>query len=682
MTFPWHGLAAARERLALMWSLRDKRLLLWVALVGLVAAVLITLVWLAGRYEASQVQSTLERDTADAINDIRGGLMRDVQALQALQASHSTTTSWSAEAGGLLREHRAWLRVEWRDAQMQLRHHIDSPLRAPSFGKTPRSNVVNEFMQACQRARRSNGPAYSGSYFVPQDDGLGFEVMDMCLPLVVAGETVGYAITSYSLQEMLAEHLSPAFARRNEVSFTEPDGTRLAAMGQHGRGVRLFSAQQLLDLPGVTLVLRVDGRRGAPDLFPNILTALVIAMSIALVSVLVLLVKDSRRRLKAERELAEALAFRKAMEDSLVTGLRARDLQGRITYVNPAFCQMVGFEPAELLGRNAPMPYWPPEMVGEYQQRQAIRLAGNAPPREGYESVFMRKDSTRISVLIIEAPLINVLGQQTGWMSAFLDISEQRRVEEMSRASLERLQATARLATVGEMASLLSHELNQPLAAISSYAHVSLNLLQNNMPGETTQTLADLHVAIERIAQQAGRAGKIINSVHDFVRRRDQDREAVTPQALIDAIMPLVQLQAHKLRVRVVIELEDHLPRVWCDRTMVEQVLLNLARNGMQAMDTSDLTHRVLKIQARRAASNLEHQWVELAVTDQGSGISSEVAAQLFTPFFTTKPEGMGLGLSLCRTVIEQHGGHLEFEALAARGTVFRFTLPVPQTPH
>jgi two-component system sensor histidine kinase DctS len=276
--------------------------------------------------------------------------------------------------------------------------------------------------------------------------------MDMCLPLVMAGETVGYAITSYSLQEMLAEHLSPAFARRNEVSFTEPDGTRLAAMGQHGRGVRLFSAQQLLDLPGVTLVLRVDGRRGAPDLFPNILTALVIAMSIALVSVLVLLVKDSRRRLKAERELAEALAFRKAMEDSLVTGLRARDLQGRITYVNPAFCQMVGFAPTELLGRNAPMPYWPPEMVGEYHQRQAIRLAGNAPPREGYESVFMRKDGTRISVLIIEAPLINVLGQQTGWMSAFLDISEQRRVEEMSRASLERLQATARLATVGEMA--------------------------------------------------------------------------------------------------------------------------------------------------------------------------------------------------------------------------------------
>ena len=175
---------------------------------------------------------------------------------------------------------------------------------------------------------------------------------------------------------------------------------------------------------------------------------------------------------------ADALAFRKAMEDSLVTGLRARDLQGRTTYVNPAFCEMVGFTAEELVGTSLPAPYWPPELAGEYQKRQEIRLAGQlAPPREGFESVFMRKDGSRFTVLIIEAPLINAQGVQTGWMSAFLDISEQRRVEELSRASQERLQATARLATVGEMASLLSHELNQPLAAISSYATGSMNLL-------------------------------------------------------------------------------------------------------------------------------------------------------------------------------------------------------------
>jgi len=674
--FNW--LAERTQRVIFLWPFRDRRLYLWAALVGLVIAVLITLVWLAGRYEASQVQATLERDTGDAVNDIRSKLMRDVQELQALHANFTSTATWGPAAIGLLREHRDWLRVEWRDAQWHVRAAADSPLRAPSFFRTPRSNAQNEVVQACQRARRSSGPAYSSSYFVPQLDGMGVEVMDLCLPMVDAIGRVEFAVISYSLQEIMTEHLGQTFGRRNEVSFIEPDGTRLAIIGNHGRGVRIFSAQQLLDLPGLTLVLRMEGRRGAPDLFPNVLTALVTAMSIALVSVLVLLVKDSRRRLKAERDLADALAFRKAMEDSLVTGLRARDLQGRITYVNPAFCQMVGFEPAELLGQKTPMPYWPPEMVGEYQQRQAIRLAGNTPPREGYESVFVHKDGTRIAVLIIEAPLINVLGKQTGWMSAFLDISEQRRVEEMSRTSQERLQASARLATVGEMASLLSHELNQPLAAIASYAAGSLNLLRDQQVDTAAQTLVDLNLALGRIAEQAGRAGKIINSVHDFVHRRNQDRESVSPKALIDAIMPLVNLQARKLQVKVITKLDDKLHTVWCDRTMVEQVLLNLARNGMQAMDGPDCADRRLLIQVRRAASNEKKQWVEFSVADLGCGISEEVASQLFTPFFTTRPEGMGLGLSLCRTVIEQHGGHLGFDAHIPRGTVFRFTLPVP----
>ena len=148
-------------------------------------------------------------------------------------------------------------------------------------------------------------------------------------------------------------------------------------------------------------------------------------------------------------------------------------------------------------------------MVDEYQQRQAIRLAGNAPPREGFESVFMRKDGTRFPVLIIEAPLISVRGEQTGWMGAVIDISEQRRIEELSRASQERLQATARLATVGEMASLLSHELNQPLAAISSYANGSLNLLKD--PHTVAQSVDDVHMALRRIAEQAERAGRVIN---------------------------------------------------------------------------------------------------------------------------------------------------------------------------
>jgi two-component system sensor histidine kinase DctS len=231
------------------------------------------------------------------------------------------------------------------------------------------------------------------------------------------------------------------------------------------------------------------------------------------------------------------------------------------------------------------------------------------------------------------------------------------------------LQASARLATVGEMASLLSHELNQPLAAIASYATGSLNLLES--PDE--QTVGLLRQGVTRIAEQAERAGRVIKSVHDFVRRREQAREAMRADQLLDAVLPLVRLQARKSGARLEIEMPNPPPRVMADRTMVEQVLLNLTRNGIQAMDPdTPLDRRVLKLRV----SQTHERWVSFSVIDAGPGIAPDVAQRLFTPFFTTRSEGMGLGLSLCRTVVEQHGGALDFQACPGGGTEFRFTLP------
>ena len=665
------------------WRRAWRRWSLWSLLVALVAAVLVTLVWLAGRYEASMVQNQLERDTADAVTDIRAGLARNLQNLQALQIGVAAAGQWQAQAQQLLREHRELVRIEWRAPNLMLRSQVESPFLSQQAMPSQRADSHSDTALACAKTRRLNGPVYSSSYFLPYGQGLGAEVIELCLPLVAGGKDAGYLVASYHLQSVLAELMGHSLARRQEVSFTEADGTRLAMVGTARRGGRAFTAQQLLDLPGNTLVLRMDRWHTPPSVFPNVLTALVTAMSIALITVLVVLVRDNRRRLRAESNLADALAFRKAMEDSLITGLRARDLQGRITYVNPAFCQMVGFEAHELLGQSVSAPYWPPELVEEYRQRYAKHLAGQIPPREGVESVFMHKDGRRFPVLIIEAPLINAVGKHTGWMSAFLDISEQKRVEEISRTSQERLQATARLATVGEMASLLSHELNQPLAAIASYANGSLNLLQAIqteasavLPPQANTDLQDVHIAMQRIAQQAERAGRIIKSVHDFVRRRDQSRESVAAKTLIDAVLPLMQLQARKLGVRVQVEVEPQLPPLWCDCTMVEQVLLNLTRNAMQAMDAPDIDARVLLVQVQRAPDRAGSRWLAFAVADIGVGLSDEAAQRLFTPFFTTRPEGMGLGLSLCRTVVEQHGGALAFAHNQPRGTVFTFTLP------
>lgn len=673
-TWPWRRWHSAWRR----WSL-------WTLLVVLVVSMLVTMVWLAGRYEASQVQDKLERDTVGAVSEIRSALARNMQDLQALNAGDVALEDWRVRAAELLQVRREIVRVEWRNAAMRLVAHAETPYRGEYWSDNFREESETHAVAACSNARRTNAATYSPSYFQLLGEGLGMELMEACQPLQHQGHFVGYVVATYSLPNILSSQVSKNLTRNQEVSFTEPDGTRLALVGAAWRGTRVFSAQQLLDLPGHTLVLRMDSWHRAPSVFPNVLTALVTAMSIALVSVLAVLVRDNRRRLRAERDLGDALAFRKAMEDSLITGLRARDLQGRISYVNPAFCAMVGFSSEELLGLDI-APYWPPELAQEYRQRQGRRLSGAIPTaREGHESVFMRKDGTRFPVLIFEAPLINAQGQHTGWMSAFIDISEQRRIEEISRASQERLQATARLATVGEMASLLSHELTQPLMAIASYASGSLHLLEGSgntpvaqLTGEQArEQLQELVAVMRKIGFQADRAGRVIKSVRDFVRRRDQSREAVFPQELLDAVLPLVRMQARKLGVDVETYVAPGLPPVWCDVTMVEQVLLNLTRNGMQAMEAAQIVERRLEVRVQAPEAGQPADRLVFSVSDWGTGIPDEVAEQLFGAFFTTRPEGMGLGLSLCRTVVEQHGGQLQHRQHQPRGTVFTFTLPV-----
>lgn len=662
-----------------------RRWLPLVALVVLVAALLVTLVWLAGLYEAGRLQDRIERDAQDVGADIRAGLARDVQGVQALPRFDADRPEpWATRAGALLHAHREMLRIEWRDAALQTQAAVDSDLRASLFDARERSVLPTPVQLACRQARATRGPVYAPGDLRSAANSQGQQLLEMCLAL--RGGSDAYVVVVYSLGEILTGMVAAPLARAYDAAFTSTEGTRLAFHGVARGGNRTFSAQHTLELPGYTLVLRLDSWHGTPALFPNFLTAMVVAMTIGLVSVLVLLVRDMRLRLRAEHELADALAFRKAMEDSLVTGLRACDLAGRTTYVNPAFCQMVGYSAQELLDAGSALPFWPPEHYDEYRER----LQGNPPAREGVESVFVRRDGTRFPVLVIEAPLVNAQAVHGGWMTAFVDISEQRRIEEVSRASRERLQATARLATIGEMASLLSHELNQPLAAIASYANGSVNMLHQGLPGAARQagsvgvplpTARLVEEGLLHIAEQAQRAGKIIKSVHDFVRRRERVRERVRVRDLFDAILPLVELQARKVGVRCHVRVEDDLPALTCDRTMVEQVLLNLARNAMQAMEEVALPLRQLVLQARRApvagAGGSARDRIEFSVIDTGIGIAPAVADKLFTPFFTTRHEGMGLGLSLCRTVVEQHGGFLDHEANAPQGTVFRFTLPL-----
>lgn len=656
---------------------RWRRALLWGALVALLLVAQTLLVLLTLSYEASKAQEQVDLAAAEVAARAKQLAGRDLQGLQALLWQSVQDPRWRDDAAELLRRTRPLLRLELRDEHRAVVEAVNSPYTAPLFTQISRDQLQLETELACAAALRHGSQLYSRSYFVPLPGGEGLEVMDLCLPQLRAGEVAAFLVATVGLRQLLEESVSRDLARSNEMSFVEGDGTRLARTGLT-RGAGLYIAERVVDLPGLTLQLRADSATGQPKLIPNLATALVMGLSLALFAVVLLLARDGRRRAFAEHALAESLSFRQAMENSLITGLRARDMEGRITYVNPAFCKLVGFEREELLGRGAPPeapPYWPPEHVDEYWRRHGSRVerweAGQE--RQGFETVFMRRSGERFPVMIYEAPLVSAQGQQTGWMSAVLDVSGQRKMEELSRQQQERLQATARLATVGEMASLLSHELNQPLAAIASYATASLNLMTRE--AEDPQTPAMVRQAVTRIAEQAERAGRVIKSVHDFVRRREQAREAIGADQVLDAVLPLVRLQARKSGARIDLDLEQPAPRLRCDRTMVEQVLLNLTRNGIQAMDpATPLAERVLLLRVRRAGP----RWVSFAIIDRGPGIDPGVAKQLFTPFFTTRSEGMGLGLSLCRTVVEQHGGAMDFSSPVAegRGTEFRFTLP------
>ena len=652
---------------------RWRRVALWAALVGLLVVAQSLLVALTLNYESTRAQELVDAAAVGAAAQLKQQLARDQQDLQALLWNDPPLAQWRSDAALHLRARPHLLRIERRDARQRITEAVDSPYQASVFTQIPRREMELETGLACDSAQRQASPVFSRSYFVPRPGGLGLEVMDLCMPLVRAGVPDGFMTVTFSLARLLEDLVETEPAREHEISFVEGDGTRLARAGLR-RGAGVFVAERVVDLPGPTLQLRLDSRAGSPRLIPNLAVALVLGLSLALAVVVTLLARDVRRRAGAEAALAEALAFRKAMEDSLITGLRARDTQGRITYVNPAFCEMVGFSAAELVGQTAP-PYWPPELADEYTRRQPARLDAERaaqPSREGFETTFIRRNGERFAVLIFEAPLVNTLGRHTGWMSAVLDISAQKRVEDLSRQQQERLQATARLATMGEMASLLSHELNQPLAAIASYAAGSLNLLKDGAPDAESARM--LHHAAQRMAEQAERAGRVIKSVHDFVRRREQAHEAVRTDVLVDAVLPLVRLQARKSGARVTVDMPEPPPRVMCDRTMLEQVLLNLTRNGIQAMEQhTAAAQRELRLRVQQT----HPRWVSFHVIDRGPGIAADVAQRLFTPFFTTRSEGMGLGLSLCRTVIEQHGGALDFENLpAGAGTEFRFTLP------
>ncbi len=247
------------------------------------------------------------------------------------------------------------------------------------------------------------------------------------------------------------------------------------------------------------------------------------------------------------------------------------------------------------------------------------------------------------------------------------DVTDRVHADRIRQTQQDKLTRTSRLMTVGEIASTLAHEINQPLAAIANYVSGCIQRLKGNGS-------ADMAVigAMEKADAQVARAGAIIGRVREFVRTREPQRQPLNINALVRDVVQLVESDDEERALTCVLRLAPNLPLVFADQIMIEQVLVNFLRNAREAMQHLPPLQRIAVVRTSR----LDSHFCSVDVSDSGVGIDADAAKQLFSPFFSTKPDGMGMGLNICRSLIEYHEGNLTFEQNTPVGAIFRFTLP------
>ena len=386
-----------------------------------------------------------------------------------------------------------------------------------------------------------------------------------------------------------------------------------------------------------------------------------------------------------------------ALLDAAVDAMILINTRGHITRFNRAAEHLFGYESSEVLGRNVnvlmPEPYHVEhdQYMQRYLDTGQRRIIGI-----GREVVARRKDGSTFPIDLSvgefhRAPLNPSRraedSEEHGFVGILRDITERKAQEAQLRSNSEelrrmlddlgrsaheadelrgRLAHVGRIGTLGEMVSGIAHEVNQPLTAIATYASACRRLLNSG------QALpADLVGPLEKIAEQANRAGQVIRGLRNLVRKREAVREPLDCNLLVAEVARLVGFELKQAGFRLVLTLTDQLPAAAGDGIQIQQVVLNLVRNSLEAM-----LERSYGDFVEIATAGAGSAWVEIRVTDCGPGINSAVSARLYEPFFTTKPQGIGLGLSICQSIVSAHGGELHYRPRPGGGTVFTMHLP------
>ncbi|MBU3583106.1 PAS domain S-box protein [Polynucleobacter sp. 15G-AUS-farblos] len=656
--------------------------------------------------------------------------------------------------------------------------------------------LINDGLKTTIELSRVTGRAAFSQFItlnIASDEPLAKErknIFWQVVPNIVGGEVIGYIAALYTTQGIL--DVIPAELKSLYRFTLLTDNEKLLAISSdRNTPKRAFSNQTSLDIGVLSpnLILRIDTYPPPTNLTFRMLIGVVLGLCVFVIWSLWSVLKQMQVRQEAEANLQTETSFRNAMEDSTPVGIRAHDMQKRITYVNRAFCEMTGWNSRELIGLSPPFPFWPDSRRDELVEKMNRALQSDGV-KTGIEGAILHKDGTLIQTRTFIAPLINEKGKQTGWVTSLIDISEPKKIreelaaaqerfttvlegldaavsvvdletdrllfanrfyrekfgddskghfqlvgnegnnrtlrdvaedlndsapgipspflyqeseseevelsdgsnrwyevrtrfipwvdghlaqlliateitqrkaaEDLARQQEERMQFTSRLTTMGEMASSLAHELNQPLSAISNYCMGVAKRLEGHLEPSVGKEILP---ALAKASEQAHRAGTIIQRIRGFVKRSEPQRKASAIDEIINDAVGLVEIDAHRHRLSIQSEIADNLPEVDLDPVLILQVLVNLLKNGLDSMReayplSSRWSAQPVKISADLDTSTFPAM-LRIQVTDSGAGIAESAIEHIFEPFFSTKSDGMGMGLNICRSIVESHHGRL-----------------------
>ena len=773
--------------------------------------------------EIDREQQAVKRDVEYAQQRLRLRLLERQEQLMRIGRDISNkevdVEEFITQAESLVNQYPELLAVTWIDARRRVKvAYVSSSANAAQIREAGEQLQPGETDGTYGLARDLRQPVYSRPLNPLDSSDYNAPTLQLLVPLDDQGKFGGVIMGEYSIDGLLRFGVPTEVTAKYAVALVDDKnkvlaGTLVPPRNPAARLLPWSDDAAEYEIPvspvGNGLLIRAQGYRASLGVVGSGFFWLVSALSALTVWMLLGTWRHTRRRVQAQQALISETNFRRAMENSMLTGMRALDMNGRITYVNPAFCQMTGLLEAELVGQTPPFPHWPEAEIDTLMARLDDELHGRTPPG-GFEVRVQRKSGQIFDARMYVSPLIDPRGQQTGWMTSMTDITEPKRIREELSASYERFttvlegldaavsvaplgseellfanklyrswfgaevsghmnliaqagvpaavptydamdevdglaglptdtltaaltenaeifvpdlgkwlevrsryltwvdgrlaqmmiatditprrhaeeqaaqqneraQTASRLITMGEMASSVAHELNQPLTAINNYCSGMVTRIK----GQQIST-EDLLIALEKTARQANRAAQIIQRIRSFVKRSEPNRTLSDVQTIVSNAMELADIELRRHNVRLSHYIAARLPAVMVDPILIEQVLINLMKNAAESIAQAHLPTARRSVELRVVPKTIEEQnVVEFSVLDSGKGLSPEVMSRLFEAFYSTKAEGMGIGLKLCRSIVESHQGRMIAENLYNGDDVTgcRFTFWIPVKP-